>query len=128
MSQEVRFPAQLRSWSLALLSLCLLVAATACESPAELTLVRPEHVCMVTDAFFGKDQIPVTFVDRTYYGCCAGCEKRIREDPRIRAAIDPVSGARVDKATAVIGAREDGAVFYFESIDSMRKYRSNQHS
>jgi YHS domain-containing protein len=53
----------------------------------------------------------------------AGCEKRIQEDSRIRAAVDPVSGRAVDKAVAVIGAQPDGKVYYFESEGNLRKFR-----
>lgn len=61
--------------------------------------------------------------DRTYFGCCAGCERKIRGDPRVRAAVDPVSGRVVDKATAVIGALPDHKVFYFENEENLRRFR-----
>ena len=39
-----------------------------------------------------------------------------------RAATDPVTGAKVDKATAVVGALPDGSVRYFESEKTLRQF------
>jgi YHS domain-containing protein len=77
---------------------------------------------MVNDQFMGRDQIPVEFEGRTYYGCCAGCVTRIQNDPAIRAAIDPVTGRAVDKASAVMGQDSEGNVLYFESEQSFSQY------
>ncbi len=106
------------------------VALGACGSPgtSELTSVPTRYVCMVNDHFFGNDQIPVPVAGQTYYGCCAGCEKTLRENRSARFAVDPVSGEEVDKATAAIGALPDGSVYYFESEGNLRKFRSQERS
>lgn len=94
-------------------------AAPAAE---KLTVVPNEKVCMVTDMLFPKKQIPVTHAGKTYYGCCENCKKTLAEDAKARVATDPVTGKPVDKATAVIAAREDGSVMYFESQKTFQKY------
>lgn len=83
-----------------------------------------KKVCMVTNQVFEKDQIPVAVKGRTYYGCCEGCKQTLTNNPAARAAVDPVSGKKVDKATAVVGARPDGSVLYFENAVNLEKYSS----
>lgn len=81
----------------------------------KLKIVPNDKVCMVTNMLFPRTQIPVAHEGKTYYGCCENCKKTLSEDPASRTAIDPVSGKSVDKASAVIAARDDGSVVYFES-------------
>ena len=87
-----------------------------------------KKVCMVNNQFMGKDQIPVKVEGKTYYGCCEMCKERIAKDPAVRYSTDPVSGARVDKATAVIGALPDGTTIYFESEANLEAYSSKPRS
>lgn len=112
----------------ALLVAMTLIGGCGPSGETELTQVPTHYVCMVNDQFFGKDQIPVEVGGRTYYGCCAGCEKTIRENAGIRTAVDPVSGKIVDKAEATIGALPDGRVYYFENVRNLKKYRSAARS
>ena len=84
--------------------------------------VENRKVCMVTNMLFPRDQIPVQVGSKTYYGCCENCKKTLSEDLSSRTALDPVSGKRVDKAQAVIGALADGSVVYFESKKNLEKY------
>lgn len=86
--------------------------------------VEAKKVCMVNDAVFPNDQIPIEVNGRTYYGCCEMCKGRLKNDPEVRWAVDPVSKKRVDKALAVIGAKPDGKVLYFESEKTLRQYNS----
>ena len=58
---------------------------------------------MVNDQFMEVEQIPVAVGDKTYFGCCAMCKSKLENNEGVRTAADPVSGARVDTATAVIG-------------------------
>lgn len=88
----------------------------------KLLLVENQKVCMVTNMVFPRDQIPVKQAGKTYYGCCENCKKTLTEDPIARTAYDPVSKNKVDKATAVIGARPDGSVVYFENKSTFKKY------
>ena len=89
-----------------------------------LTKVDPKTVCMVNEMAMGKEQIPVEVEGKTYYGCCEMCKKALAENAEKRAATDPVTGKKVDKATAVIAAQEDGRVFYFESNETLAKHNA----
>lgn len=91
----------------------------------KLVRVEPQKVCMVNDKASDKDQIPVKVEDRTYYGCCEMCKKALTEKAELRFATDPVSGKKVDKAKAVIGARPDGTTVYFENEENLKKYQGN---
>lgn len=79
---------------------------------------------MVNNHYMGKPQIPVVVEGKTYFGCCEMCKSRLAQDPESRAANDPVSGARVDKAAAVIGKDAAGTVFYFENQSNFEQYAS----
>lgn len=105
-----------------LVVLTLSLSAYAVDMPTGLlTKVEPKTVCMVNEMAMGKDQIPVEVDGKTYYGCCEMCKNTLAKDAGKRVAVDPVSGKEVDKAKAVIGAQEDGRVFYFESEDNLKK-------
>ena len=88
----------------------------------KLTRVETKTVCMINEHAMGKDQIPIEIEGRTYYGCCDMCKKALAADATKRAAVDPVSGKQVDKATAVIASQEDGRVFYFENEANLAKH------
>ncbi|HJX29327.1 MAG TPA: hypothetical protein VJ885_15565 [Thermoanaerobaculia bacterium] len=90
--------------------------------PNNLKRVETKKVCMINNQIFEKDQIPVQVEGRTYYGCCEMCKERLANDAAARTAVDPVSGKEVDKAKAVIAAKPDGSVLYFESEETMEKY------
>jgi len=97
----------------AILAALLLPAFRA--AAGDLARVEAKRVCMVQDAVFPKDQIPVEVGGKTYFGCCEMCKGRLASDPSAREAKDPVSGKTVDKATAIIGVTPDGKAHYFES-------------
>ncbi len=88
--------------------------------------VETKKVCMVNNAVFEKDQIPVQVSGKTYYGCCEMCKERLAKDVAARTATDPVTGKTVDKATAVIAAKADGTVLYFESEKTLEQYEKKQ--
>jgi YHS domain-containing protein len=105
-----------------LVVLSLALTAFAGEMPkGPLAKVDPKTVCMVNEMAMGKDQIPVEVDGKTYYGCCEMCKTALAKDAAKRTAVDPISGKDVDKAKAVIGAQEDGRVFYFESEENLNK-------
>ncbi len=117
----------------ALAALAALIALLALAPPAPagdktaadpgLRRVEPRFVCMVNNAVFDKEQIPVEVEGKTYYGCCQMCKKALTENAELRVAVDPVSGKQVDKAKAVIAATADGSVVYFENEANFEKYR-----
>ncbi len=89
---------------------------------SSLTEVDSKYVCMVTNQLFVKEQIPVEMEGKTYYGCCEMCKAKIKNNPQSREATDPVSGKKVDKAEAVIGASADGNIYYFESEENLAEF------
>ncbi|MFB3147111.1 MAG: hypothetical protein ACE10J_00415 [Thermodesulfobacteriota bacterium] len=92
------------------------------QTSSSLTEVDSKYVCMVTNQLFVKEQIPVELEGKTYYGCCEMCKAKIKNNPQSREATDPVSGKKVDKAEAVIGATTDGSIYYFESAENLAEF------
>lgn len=90
-----------------------------------LKLVEAKNVCMGmgNNKLFERELMPVVVDGKTYYGCCDGCVDKLSKDEESRQAVDPVSGKIVDKATAVLGARPDGIVLYFENEENMGEYK-----
>lgn len=88
------------------------------------TMVETNNVCMVNNSFMGREQIPVEFEGKTYYGCCQGCVAAIQNKRSVRYAVDPATGKEVDKAKAYIVIKDDGSrkVSYFESESSYKRY------
>ncbi len=88
--------------------------------------ISAELVCMVNDAYMGgKKQIPVPFEGKTYYGCCQMCVGRIKNDPQVRYAKDPVTGEKVDKSEAYIVRKGNHSdeVLYFQSKENFSLYK-----
>jgi YHS domain-containing protein len=104
----------------------LVVVGSAGAEP--LDRVPAARVCMVNNTRFDKDQIPVPVGGETYFGCCEMCKGRLSADASVRRAMDPVSGKPVDKAKAVIGAKPDGKVLYFESEKTFSEYQKRKPS
>ena len=98
--------------------------------PKEQGLVQVEakYVCMINNQRFNKEQIPVAVGKLTYYGCCEMCKDKLRNDAKSRAAIDPVSKKKVDKATAVIGVDADGSAYYFENVENLKQFNPSSKS
>lgn len=86
--------------------------------------VEAKMVCMMNDKLFDKEQLSIEIEGKTYYGCCPMCKEMLDKNPEKRTAIDPVSGNKVDKAMAVIGADEHGMTYYFENEENLHKYSS----
>jgi YHS domain-containing protein len=119
------------------MSLCVIAAAAALSTTLSaapqgqsdqpkgqgLVQVESKYVCMINNQRFNKEQIPIAVGERTYYGCCQMCKDKLRNDPRSRVAIDPVSKKKVDKATAIIGVDDDGSAFYFENVENLKHFK-----
>jgi len=110
--------------TLLMLVMAFLVAAPAVSQAEILKQVKTENVCMVNNEDMGKPQIPIEVKGKTYYGCCAMCVSGLTNDPEARQGMDPVSGHKVDKADAVIGAKVDGSVLYFENEATFASYQN----
>ncbi|PWT88151.1 MAG: hypothetical protein C5B54_11090 [Acidobacteria bacterium] len=114
-------------FSVMMLMLSLSIFAEDTSKNNQLVPVQSKFVCMVNDKAFDKEQIPVEVEGKTYYGCCQMCKDKLAQDSQIRTATDPVSGKKVDKATAVIAKQADGSVVYFENEENMKKYSPQSH-
>lgn len=85
--------------------------------------VPNKQVCMVNNAYMGKDQFEVPYDGKTYYGCCNMCVERIPNDETARIAKDPFTGKEIDKADAYIVLKDQqGNVDYFENEENYKKY------
>ena len=111
-----------------MLAVVTLVIATAPARAEDIKKVNSKRVCMVNNTLFDKDQIPVAVGGKTYFGCCEMCKGRLTQDASMREAVDPISGKPVDKAKAVIGAKPDGKVLYFENEKTFSAYQKRKTS
>lgn len=85
--------------------------------------VPNKQVCMVNNAYMGKDQFEVPYDGKTYYGCCNMCVERIPNDETARKATDPFTGKEIDKANAYIVLKDQqGNVDYFENEENYKKF------
>ncbi len=85
--------------------------------------VPNKQVCMVNNAYMGKDQFEVPYDGKTYYGCCNMCVERIPNDETARKATDPFTGNKIDKANAYIVLKDQqGNVDYFENEENYKKF------
>jgi YHS domain-containing protein len=98
------------------------------DTQDKVVVVLSKNVCMINDRSMANDQIPVEIDGKTYYGCCPMCKERLVKDETSRYAIDPVSGKKVDKAKAVIGALPGAAVLYFENEANLQKYNDGERA
>ena len=105
------------------LLLTALSLAAGLAAAEELTIVESAYVCMVNDARYDKEQVPVDVEGKTYYGCCDMCKARLAKNETLRMGVDPVSGNDVDKAEAIIAADSYRRVFYFESEETLEEFK-----
>lgn len=123
-----KIPHSQRLWlAFSLIGILFLASAGLAQGPTTpvtpaLKKVPTKKVCMINNQVFDKDQIPVQVQGRTYYGCCEMCKERLAQNAESRTAVDPVTGKKVDKAAAVIAAKADGSVLYFESDATLQRF------
>jgi YHS domain-containing protein len=96
--------------------------------PGGLQRVDPKYTCFITKHRFDKPQLPVVLDGKTYYGCCDMCKAKLTNNRSSRFDIDPVSGRKVDKATAVIGADSTGKIYFFENEKDLEDFRQPAES
>lgn len=86
-------------------------------------VVPKELMCMVNDAYMGKEQLKVEHEGKVYYGCCAMCQSRIPEDETVRQAKDPFTLETVDKADAyIVMIGDNGEVAYFKNEANYQQF------
>ncbi|MBA5791156.1 hypothetical protein H1R17_00565 [Flavobacterium sp. xlx-214] len=92
-------------------------------NPKKGTHVASNLVCMVNDAYMGKEQIEVVFEGKKYYGCCNMCKEKIPKEEKVRYAVDPFSLKKIDKANAyIVVIGDNGEVAYFENENSYKSF------
>ena len=94
-------------------------------NPMSETGLPKDLVCMVNNAYMGKQQFPVPFEGKMYYGCCEMCVKTIKNERSVQFATDSVTGKEVDKSVAFIALKPgsaSGEVLYFESEKNYKAF------
>jgi len=90
---------------------------------AGLIRIASSNSCMGSNQAQGKAQNYAIFDGKAYYGCTDMCIANLRQNPGFRYGRDPVSGKKVDKARAIVGARKNGQLLYFETEENFLSYR-----
>lgn len=92
--------------------------------PSREDTISHANVCMEDDLYSSNERNPVLIVNKTYYACNQKAIKYLSSNESLRFAIDPVSKAKVDKATAIISLHPErnGKVIYFASKQTYNTY------
>src|SRR5579872_420999 len=101
-----------------------LVAVVAMAASDSVKQVSSKHICFINHKRFDRALQSVEVNGKNYYGCCQDCLAELKNNPESRMAVDPVSGAKVDKADAVIGVDKNGNIYFFENIYNLHKFRA----
>jgi len=101
-------------------TLCLTMAFAASGN-----VEKREYVCMMQDMVLTRPGIAIQHEGKTYYGCCAMCKQKIKNEPaKYTKATDPVSKKSIDKAEAFIYGI-DGTAYYFGSDANRKAFADN---
>jgi YHS domain-containing protein len=112
-----------RLLAFSLVSAILAIPVLAAAGGEKVKRVDAKYVCFITRKHFDQPQTAVVVDGKKYYGCCEDCSKQLREDPKSRVAVDPVSGKELDKGVAVVGMDKAGNVYFFENETNLKKFR-----
>jgi len=93
------------------------------RSEPALIRIASSNTCMGSNQAQEKAQDYAIIDGKPYYGCTDMCIVNLRQNAGFRYGRDPVSGKKVDKATAIVGARKNGQLLYFESEKNFLTYR-----
>lgn len=93
------------------------------RSETGLMRIVSSNSCMGSNQAQEKAQDYAIVDGKPYYGCTDMCIANLRQNAGFRYSHDPVSGKKVDKATAIVGARKNGQLLYFESEKNFLSYR-----
>lgn len=110
----------------AAVALAAVLLATAAQVSAQGAYTGPvedrSKICMMQDSVQPREGLEYKHEGKSYWLCCSMCEAKFKESPDTYAnAVDPVSGKKVDKATAPIYAYQ-GRAFFFESDVNLKKF------
>ena len=93
------------------------------RSETGLMRIVSSNSCMGSNQAQEKAQNYAIVDGKPYYGCTDMCIANLRQNAGFRYSRDPVSGKKVDKATAIVGARKNGQLLYFETEENFLSYR-----
>ena len=80
------------------------------------------RVCMLQDTVQAQAGLAYEHQGKTYYLCCGGCLAAFKAGAaQYSTAVDPVTGAKVDKATALMYAYR-GHAYFFASEESLARF------
>ncbi len=80
------------------------------------------RVCMLQDTVQAQAGLEYEHQGKKYYLCCGGCLAAFKAGAaQYSTAMDPVTGAKVDKATAPIYAYR-GRAYFFASEESLSRF------
>ena len=114
---------------LAGVALCLsrLAPTAAAGGQSGARLVDRTRVCMLQDTVQTQAGLEYEHQGKKYYLCCGGCLAAFKAGAeQYSTAVDPVTGVRVDKATAPIYAYQ-GHAYFFASEESLARFAQEPH-
>ncbi len=98
------------------------VSTEATAGREGMRLADRTRVCMLQDTLQTQAGLPYEHQGKTYYLCCGGCLAAFKAGvAQYSTAVDPVTGARVDKATAPIYAYR-GHAYFFVSEETLARF------
>ena len=91
-------------------------------SRSGMRLADRTRVCMLQDTVQTQAGLEYEYQGKKYYLCCSGCLAAFKAGAeQYSTAVDPVTGVRVDKATAPIYAYQ-GRAYFFASEESLSQF------
>ena len=106
-----------------LLPLAIWILVETGRKDAGIIRIASSNSCMGSNQAQEKAQDYAIVGGKPYYGCTDMCIANLRQNPGFRYSRDPVSGKKVDKAIAIVGAKKNGQLLYFESEKNFLAYR-----
>ena len=107
----------------AVLIVIALVAMPVLAASDGVKQINAKNVCFMNLKRFDRTLKSVEVNGKRYYGCCSDCLAQLKDNAERRMAVDPVSGAKIDKADAVIGMDKNGNIYFFENTNNLHKFR-----
>lgn len=104
--------------------LCLtgLTSAGDAAGRSGVRLADRSRVCMLQDTVQAQAGLEYQYQGKKYYLCCGGCLTAFKAGAeQYSTAVDPVTGVKVDKATAPIYTHR-GHAYFFASEESLSSF------
>lgn len=109
----------------AVLAICAVALQASAESGYTGPITDRAKICIIGDVVKEDAGVEYKHDGKSYYLCCSACEPKFKEAPeQYTQATDPVSGAKVDKASAPAFAYR-GKAFFFENDEGLKKFEAD---